>query len=267
MPGTARRRAARRPATLAGLDGDPHPDGAVIRHEHPGPPNRLVRNLVVGTLIGFVVAAYLGNIFLSVLVEEHPALFISLNAQNRNLALASGAMTAWSFYLIGFLRLLAPDPLFFLLGRWYGDAAIRWMERTAPSYGKILRRLESGFDRAQIPVVAFMPNNPVCLFAGASSMTWTAFLIANVLGTIIRLILIRAFSNVFEGPLGDLRGFITTYRWPILAISLVLVVLSVVSDMRGGRESIGELANLEEGIAEAEAELEAEAEVEGDPTP
>lgn len=236
----------------------------MVRHEHPGPPNRAVRNLVVGTLIGLVVASYAGNIFLSVLVEDHPALFIALNAQNRNLALASGAMTTWSFYVIGFVRLLLPDPLFFLLGRWYGDAAIRWMERTAPSYGRVLRGLEKGFDKAQVPIVAFMPNNPVCLFAGASSMTWGVFLVANVIGTIIRLVLIRAFSSVFEGPLGDLRGFITTYRWPILVISLVLVVLSVVSDMRGGRESVGELAHLEEGIAEAEAELEAEAEAEVD---
>ena len=225
---------------------------------HPGPPSTAARNLVVGTLIAFVVASNLGNIFLSVLVTERPLVFIGLNAQNRNLALASGELSAWSFYLVGFLRLVAPDPLFFLLGRWYGDAAIRWMERKAPAYGELLRMLERGFDRARFVVVAIAPNNPVSLFAGASGMSFGAFMAANVVGTIGRLALIRAFSSVFEGPLGSLRAFITDYRWPILAVSVVLVALSMWSDRRGGRDGISDLAHLDEDIAEIEAELEAE---------
>ena len=68
---------------------------------HPGPPNATVRNLAVGTLIAFVVASYVGNLFLSVLVNERPLLFIALNAQNRNLALASGELGALEFYVVG----------------------------------------------------------------------------------------------------------------------------------------------------------------------
>ncbi|MBP7630803.1 MAG: hypothetical protein KA758_10160, partial [Acidimicrobiales bacterium] len=76
---------------------------------HPGPPNATVRNLAVGTLIAFVVASYVGNLFLSVLVNERPLLFIALNAQNRNLALASSELGALEFYVVGFLRLIGPD--------------------------------------------------------------------------------------------------------------------------------------------------------------
>jgi membrane protein DedA with SNARE-associated domain len=212
----------------------------------------------VGTLIAFVVASNLGNVFLSVLVTERPLVFIGLNAQNRNLALASGELSAWSFYLVGFLRLVAPDPLFFLLGRWYGDAAIRWMERKAPAYGELLRMLERGFDKARFVVVAIAPNNPVSLFAGAAGMSFAAFMVANVVGTIGRLVLIRAFSGLFEGELGSLRSFISDYRWPIVAVSVVLVGLSMWSDRRGGRDGISDLAHLDDDIAEIEAELEAE---------
>jgi hypothetical protein len=221
---------------------------------HPGPPSKAARNLVVGVLVAFVVASNLGNLFLSVLVTEKPVLFISLNAQNRNLALASGELSAATFYVVGFLRLIGPDPFFFLLGRWYGDSAIRWMERTAPSYGAVLRQLEKGFDKARLPVVAFAPNNPVCLFAGAAGMGWGAFLAANAFGTAIRLVLIRMFASAFEGPLGSLKGFITDFRWPLLGVSFVLVILTIWSDRKAGREGIGDLVHIDEDIHEHEVE-------------
>lgn len=240
-------------------DADPTADDIVATAEpdtgHPtpsGPPSAWARNVVIGVLVGFVVASYAGNLFLSVLVTDRPLVFISLNAQNRNLALASGELTAISFYVVGFLRLFAPDPFFFLLGRWYGDAAIRWMERRAPSYGALLRSLEKGFHRSRILVVAFAPNNPVCLFAGASGMSWGVFALANAIGTVIRLVLIRAFASVFEGPLGSLRVFIGDYRWPILGVSFVLVALTMWSDRKAGRESIGDLVTMDEDIHAAE---------------
>lgn len=235
----------------------PHAASSPTFGTHPGPPNQLARNVVVGLLIVFVVASNLGNLFLSVLVTERPLLFIGLNASNRNLALAAGELDAVSFYVVGFLRLVGPDPLFFLLGRWYGDAAIRWMERRAPSYGEMLRMLESGFDRARLLVVAIAPNNPVCLFAGAAGMTWGAFMLANVVGTIVRLVLVRMFSSVFENQLGSLRGFIGDYRWPLLAVSFLIVGLTIWNDHRGGREDIGDLLRMEEDIAEDEAGLAA----------
>ena len=211
---------------------------------------------MIGTLIAFVIASNLGNIFLSVLVTDRPLLFIGLNAQNRNLALASGELNALSFYLVGFLRLIGPDPLFFLLGRWYGDGAILWMERRAPSYGQMLRQLETWFDKARLPIVAFAPNNYVCLFAGAAGMGWGAFLAANAVGTLARLWLIRMFSSAFEGPLGSLKGFISDYRWPILALSVVVVAATVVFDHKGGRDGITDLATLDEDIARHEHETE-----------
>ena len=224
-----------------------------------GPPNKLARNATIGVLVVLVVAANLGNIFFASFVNDRPGLLIAMNPSNRNLALTAGNMGVVAFYVIGFCRLLLPDPLFFLLGRWYGDASIRWMERTAPSYGELLRGLERWFYKARVPVVAIAPNNPVCLFAGAADMSWGLFLVANVIGTIGRLILIRAFSSVFADLLGSVRHFIADYRWPITALSIALVAFTVWNDRRAGRDGVGDLLNLEEGIAEAEAELMEEA--------
>lgn len=225
----------------------------------PGPPSALARNATIGVLVALVVAANLGNVLFASLVNDHPLTLIAMNPSNRNLALASANLDALAFYGVGMLRLLLPDPLFFLLGRWYGDAAIRWMERKAPTYGELLRQLEHWFGKARYVVVAIAPNNPVCLFAGAAGMSVVGFAVANVVGTAVRLVLIRAFSSVFEDLLGSVRGFIGDYRWPITALSVVLVAFTIWNDRRGGRDGIGDLVNLEEGIAEAEAELASEA--------
>lgn len=230
-------------------------------HHHPapaGPPSPLARNATIGILVALVIASYAGGILLPSLLDTHPLVLISLNVTNRTLALASGELDAGAFFAVGFVRLLLPDPFFFLLGRWYGDAAIRWMERKAPSYGELLRGLERWFDKARYVVVAIAPNNPVSLFAGAAGMSFTGFMVANVVGTVGRLLLIRAFSAAFEDLLGPIRGFISDYRWPLTAASVVLVALSIWSDRRGGRSGVGDLVNLEEGLSEAEAELEAE---------
>jgi membrane protein DedA with SNARE-associated domain len=237
--------------------GSSTPGGVHAPFAPSGPPSHLVRNLVIGTLIAFVIASNVGNLFLSVLVSQHPAVFIALNPSNRNLALASGDLGWVSFGVIGFLRLIGPDPLFFLLGRWYGDGAIRWMERRAPTYGDLARQLERWFAKARIPVVAFAPNNYVCLFAGASGMGWAPFLAANAVGTIGRLVLIRIFSSLFEGPLGSLRGFIGEYRWPLLAVSFLVVGWSLWSEHRRGANRIGDLAHIEAEIDEDEASGEA----------
>lgn len=209
----------------------------------------MARNSVIGILIAFVVASNLANAFLSVLVTDHPLLFMGLNAQNRNLALASPEVSTWSFYVVGFLRLIGPDPFFFLLGRWYGDGAIRWLERKAPTYGEMLRILEGWFHRARLLVVAIAPNNYVCLFAGASGMAWGPFLLANAFGTAVRLWLVRMFSDLFEGPLGSIRTFIGEYRWPLLALSITLVVFTVVSERRAGRDAVLDLAAMDDNIS------------------
>ena len=78
------------------------------------------------------------------------------------------------------------------------------------------------------------------------------FLAANVVGTVIRLVLIRAFSSAFEDLLGPIRHFIGAYRWPLLAVSVVLVAFTIWSDHRAGRSSIGDLASMDDDIAAEE---------------
>ena len=131
-----------------------------------------------------------------------------MNARNRNLILVTNQLDAFSYYTVGTLRLLLSDPLFFLIGYWYGDAALDWMERRTKSYGQMLRQWEGWFGNAAYPLVFLAPNNFICLFAGAAGMSVAGFFATNIAGTVVRLYLIRRLGEAFEAPIDDVLGFI-----------------------------------------------------------
>jgi membrane protein DedA with SNARE-associated domain len=223
---------------------------------HPPAPSRAAVT-VVGTLIGIlVVANNVGNIFITTLARDHPAVLLSLNSTNRVLGLTTNQLDPWSYYGIGSARLLVADPLFFLLGRWYGDAAIRWVERKWASQGEVLRMFERGFQRAGYLFVFVAPNNVVCLLAGAGTMPIAGFIAANAAGTGTRLYLIRRAGEALASPLDAVLDVFERYRVPLLLASFALVAWSFWSDRRKGAHELHAVEELEELEHEIEIEHE-----------
>ncbi len=225
-------------------------DNAPITHH---PPGRRVLSLVVVPLIALVVASNTAFFLWASLVDTHPLWLLTLSSQNRYLALTTNSLDAWSFFSVGALRLLAPDPLFYLLGLWYGVRAIDWMERRAPSLGMSLRFMEKGFGKARYLIVFLAPNNPVSLLAGATAMRPAVFAALNVSGTFARLLMIRLLGNVFQRPLDAFLGFVKDYRWYLIAGSVALSVLSSLSDRRRGGGEMDALRHLSEELTESES--------------
>jgi membrane protein DedA with SNARE-associated domain len=229
----------------------------------PAPRKKLPRPVLVAVstlLIGFVVAGYIGDALAPTLVDTRPVLLILLNPRIRNLVLVTNQLDSVTFYMVGGVRLILSDPLFYLVGFFYGDAAIRWTERRAPSYGDLFRRLERFFGRASYPMVAIAPNSYICLLAGAARMPLAAFFSLNIVGTVARLYLIRRFGEAFDNPIDWVLDFIGRYRVPLLIISVALVALSIWSERRQGETKVEALGKMEEELEEAEREIEAERE-------
>lgn len=212
------------------------------------PPSRRAVTLVSIPLIVFVIIGYVGDALAPSLVDRHPLLLIVLNARVRNLALVTNELDPWSYYGVGFVRLVASDPLFFLLGYWYGDAAVHWMERRTRTWGQLLRQIERWFGKAAYPIVFLAPNNFICLFAGASGMSLRAFVLLNTTGTLFRLWLVRVFGRAFESPLDDVVDWIADNRAVLLVVTVGLVLVSIVLEARTGETELSALAHLDDEL-------------------
>jgi membrane protein DedA with SNARE-associated domain len=234
------------------------PESTVLDRQ---PPGRRTLTLIVAPLVALVIASWVGDALAPSLVDRHPLVLIMLNARNRNLALVTNQLDAVPYYTVGTLRLLVSDPLFYLLGYFYGDAAVRWMERRSPTYGRFLRTAERSFGTFAYPLVFVAPNNFICLFAGAAGMSPLAFVVLNLSGTLVRLYLIRRVGEAFEGPIDSILEFIREYRLPLLAVTVGLVALTIWNERRQGTGEIESLTHLDEEMAQAGEELEAEHEV------
>lgn len=221
--------------------------------ERTDPGRRRLAMLTV-PIVGLIVATNVGSALAPDLVNSHPLLLIALNSQNRNLLLVTNQLDAWSYYLVGTLRLLVADPLFFLLGFWYGDTALAWMEKRTKTFGSTLRQWESGFKKAMYPVVFLAPNQWVCMFAGAAGMSLPGFFATNILGTLVRLYLLRRLGESFSAPLDDVLGWIGDHRTPLLVVSIALTVVYGILELRKGGPGLDELADLaEQGTEPGEA--------------
>jgi membrane protein DedA with SNARE-associated domain len=204
-------------------------------------PSRRLVTLITIPLIAMTIVSYVGDAIMVELVDRHPLLLMAMNPRNRNLILVVNDIDALSYYLVGTLRLLATDPLWFLIGYWYGDSALRWAERRTRTFGDTLRWFERGFSKAAYPLVLIAPNNWICLFAGAAGMPVGTFFALNIVGTIGRLFLIRLLGEAFDSPIQWVLDFIADYRRPLLILSVVIVAVLVAMEFRKGDSEIGSL--------------------------
>ena len=194
-----------------------------------------------------VAMGYIADALWPTLVEDHPLALLALSARNRYVVLVAGRVDEWAYYVVGTLRLLAPDPFLFAIGWLYGPAAIRWMERRTPTGGRYMRLLEEYFAKWGHPLVVLIPNNYVCLIAGAARMSPVLFAFLNVTGTVGRLVLLRIVGDIFSGPIDTVIGWIGQYRIPLLVVSTAFVLVALASEARRGRRELRELEALEEG--------------------
>ena len=230
------------------------PDSAAVGTAEPRNRRRTLTFLTV-PIVALVILNTVGDAIAPHLVNTHPLLLIAMNARNRNLVLVTNHVGWVAYYTVGTLRLLVSDPLFFLIGYWYGDQAMRWMETRTRTLGKTLRQWEGWYAKAAYPLVFIAPNNAICLFAGASGMSVPGFFVANLSGTIARLYAIRWLGEAFDRPIQSVLDFINRYQTPLLIGTFGLAIVYFVAELRSGKSG---LHDLEEMIEAEEEESEAD---------
>src|ERR1044071_6394923 len=108
-----------------------------------------------------------------------------------------------------------------MLGYWFGDGALDWIENKTGNSGTV-PFIKKWFAKAGPVIVFVAPNAYVCILAGAARMRLRTFITLNVVGTIGRLILIKATGNALEPVLDPVLDFIKRYQWQLVVISIVI---------------------------------------------
>ena len=218
----------------------------------PPRPDRRRLRILLGLIVVLVVTNAIGDVLTAGLVKSHPLWLLALNSRKRTILLVAPHTDVLPFLVIAVARQLLSDPIYYLLGRWYGDAGTRWLERKMGEGGSFVRLLESGFAKAAWPMVVVFPNPIICMLAGASGMPPVLFAALNLGGTIAAIVAFRYVGDVFGGPITSVTDFLAEYRLPIMAVSFVLVVANLALNRKRGTSEL-------ESIDEMERELEAEA--------
>ena len=207
-----------------------------------------------------VGAGVIANASWATLVKDHPLVLIALSPINRYLLLTTNDLSAIEFFGVGFLRHIAPDPFYWLLGYWFGDRALRWAIDTYPMLSSIAgedgRALEQPESRKILyPLAFFAPNTWVALLSGAARIPFATFALLNAAGTLARLALFRWIGTVFESEIQTIVDFISDYQWPATMISVVLVLIGMAFQFRRGKGELVGLAHLDETDDEEPSEL------------
>ena len=202
---------------------------------------RGVTALVSAPIVLLVGLSFAADALTTTWADAHPLALMALNSRNRILLLATNHVDAVSYYVVGTIRLLLTDPLWYVLGWLHGVAALQWFARRSEAGGQLVRWMDRYFNKAAWPFVLVAPNPIISVLAGAARMNVAVFLSLDLVGTIGRLVLIRAVGDVFSSPIDSVLDFFKHYRIPLLIASILLVALNFV---RGNRSPSGELGQL-----------------------
>jgi len=204
----------------------------VISLRRGEPPRKAIVRLVVAFVVVTQITALAGDLSMAWLVDHYPSLLIALNPRNRNLILVTNQLDPAVYYLVGFFRLILSDPIYYLLGFWYGQRALSWVERRSPTFGPVARDSEKFFKAGSYPLIFFAPNNLICAAAAATGVPLRAFIALNLSGTITRLVLIRQLGAAFQSPITWVLDLIKDNRLIIFGLSAVLVAWMAWQEFR-----------------------------------
>lgn len=192
----------------------------------------------LAAFIFLVVCSNVANSVYADFVRSHPLGLISLSSRNRYLAMTAidADMSWWSWAAIATLRLGAAAVVCHMLGRVFGDRALRWFWRFLGMREDGVRQFEKQFEIAEwILVPLFVGSNLVFVISGAARSSWKRLVPLFLVGVAGRLALLWWLAHAFESQLTSIVDFLTRHQWKIIIISVALVLLTNLRNLRRAR--------------------------------
>jgi len=126
--------------------------------------------------------------FLPVILRDHPLLLVMLDARTRDITLASPKLGVVELITIAVVWRFSVHFLYYVVGRWYGAAALRLIQQRFRLFNNFANRIERLFERWSIPTVFLLSNKILCVLAGSSGMQPIIFGVAHFAGTLLRVV-------------------------------------------------------------------------------
>jgi len=161
-------------------------------------------------LISFVnILGKLADVLILIL-GQMPTILLLLNANDVNLTIASAAnMPFYSFVLIGVVRRVIEDCLYFFSGRWYGKDIVAYLTKEKRrSWLKVskakVRESERLMRTYGVAILLVLPGALTCFAYGMAKRgsRRRTFLFLDSLGAALRVILFRVAGKGAKKALG-----------------------------------------------------------------
>jgi hypothetical protein len=204
-------------------------------------------------MAAFTIALYVGNGLAPTLIKDAPLALLILSPKLRWLFLASPNVDALWYYAIPLVRATAFLTTYYLLGRWFGDRALRWAESRSGRALAPLLWIERKFHRARVPVTVLFPGNITAMLAGSDGMPGPLFFGTALASVAVRIWAVRTLAGVFERPLGGVLDWISDYQLLLTVASVTAVIVWAAWSSRSG---VGPEETPEEIVEDFEAHLD-----------
>jgi membrane protein DedA with SNARE-associated domain len=182
------------------------------------------------------------------LLKSHPLLLMALNPRYRFMVVAAPKIGFPQFLAIGVGRLMLSDPLYFFIGKLYGNRAVGWFADAmggADRPGNLVTTTAGWFNKAWGEVLVALACGPiVCVLAGAAKMKWKRFLLLDLVGTTIIVTALRLFSKAIEPWIRKLLNFNDKHSTALLFVAIAFTALFVLQGASGMRRRIKGLRDL-----------------------
>ncbi len=213
----------------------------------PTPSRSRARIAVLAVpMVAFTIAVYVGNAFAPSLADDAPIALLVLNPRMRWLFLVSARVDTLWFFLIPLARATAVLSVYFLLGRWFGDRALRWLESKSGNALRPVLWIERKFHQARVPVTFFFPGTVAGMLAGADGMSAPLFFAVALTSIGLRVWAVRSLADAFREPLLEVLDWIGANQIWLTLLSFSLVFGWVVWSNRNGlapTDSVEELVD------------------------
>ena len=191
----------------------------------------------VVAFVALVVCSYVAAASWAALEVHHPVKLLLLSSRNRYMVLTvpSGiSVVTWS--VVGAARLMAAAIVCHMVGRCYGDRALRWFWRFLGMPQAQVKQFEQQVDRYEwFMVPFFVGSNIVWALTGAAKTTWKKLAPMAAIGISLRLVLLWWLARTFEGTLRNVIEWTNRYQLWIIIGSVAIVILANVRNFRQGR--------------------------------